>query len=112
MYFSLIRKKVILSLITKTVTNKTLKITAQLLYALYAGKSFERLIFNEIFSFSQAKNLLLPNQSGFEPGDSCINHVHLVMMDLKLEVFSWIYLKPSIKSGMNGLNLNLSKMVF
>ena len=93
-------------------TNKTLKITAQLLYALYAGKSFERLIFNEIFSFSQAKNLLLPNQSGFKPGDSCINHVHLVMMDLKLEVFSWMYLKPSIKSGMNGLNLNLSKMVF
>ena len=25
------------------------------------------------------------------------------MMDLELEVFSWIYLKPSIKSGMKGL---------
>ena len=33
------------------------------------------------------------------------------MMDLKLEVFSWIYLKPSIKFDMKGLYLNLSKTV-
>ena len=36
----------------------------------------------------------------------------LLMMDLKLQVFSWIYLKPLIKFGIKGLYLNLSKMVF
>ena len=39
------------------------------------GKFFERLIFNEMFSFFLANNLLAPNQSGFKPGDSCINQL-------------------------------------
>ena len=37
------------------------------------GKSFERLMFNEMFNFFLANNLLAPNQSGFKPGNSCIN---------------------------------------
>ena len=73
-----------------------------------------------MFSLILANNLLAHNQSGFKPGDACINQVlsivmrfiHLLMMDLKLGVFSWIHLKPSIKSGMKGLCLNLSKTVF
>ena len=40
---------------------------------LICGKVFERLIFNEIFSFLLENNLVPPNQSGFKPGDSCIN---------------------------------------
>ena len=66
------------------------------------GKIFERLIFNEIMFL----------------GDSCINQlllmkfIHLLMIDLKLEAFAWIYLKHSIKFGMKGLYLNLSKTVF
>ena len=79
---------------------------------------FERLILNEMFSFFLAINLLVPNQSGVKPGDSCINqylsithdvyssfvHIFVILfifiqiMDLKLEVFSWMYLKTSIKS--------------
>ena len=60
-------------------------------------KIFERLIFNETLSFFLANNLIAPNESGFKPGDSCINQllsitheifIHLLMMDLKLEVFS------------------------
>ena len=39
------------------------------------GKIFERLIFNEMFSFFLSNNLLAPNQSGFKPGDSCINQL-------------------------------------
>ena len=39
------------------------------------GKFFERLVFNEMFLFFLANNLLAPNQSGFKPGDSCINQV-------------------------------------
>ena len=38
-------------------------------------KLFERLIFNEMFSFFLANNLLAPNQSGIKPGDSCINQL-------------------------------------
>ena len=44
--------------------------------------------------FFLANDLLAPNQSGFKPGDSCINQLlsitqetYLLMMDLKLEVF-------------------------
>ena len=37
------------------------------------GKIFGRLIFNEMYSFFLANNLLAPNQSGFKSGDSCIN---------------------------------------
>ena len=65
-------------------------------------------------------NLLAPNQSGFKLCDSCINQsvsitdeiYSSLMMDLKLEVFSWIYIKPLIKFSMRGLYLNLSKTVF
>ena len=38
-------------------------------------KVFERLIFNEMFSFLLENNLVSPNQSGFKPGDSCINQL-------------------------------------
>ena len=37
------------------------------------GKIFEKLIFNEMFKFFIENNLISPNQSGFKPGDSCIN---------------------------------------
>ena len=40
------------------------------------GNFLERLIFNEIFSFFLANNLA-PNQSGFKPGDSCINQLSI-----------------------------------
>ena len=39
------------------------------------AKVFERLIFNEMFSFLLENNLVSPNQSGFKPGDSCINQL-------------------------------------
>ena len=39
------------------------------------GKIFESLIFNELFNFFFENNLILPNQCGFKPGDSCINQL-------------------------------------
>ena len=39
------------------------------------GKIFERLIFNEMFGFLIENNLISSNQSGFKPGDSCINQL-------------------------------------
>ena len=37
------------------------------------GKIFEKLFFNKMFTFFFSNNLISPNQSGFKPGDSCIN---------------------------------------
>ena len=42
---------------------------------LICQKIFERLIFNELFNFLLENNLIFSNQSGFKPGDSCINQL-------------------------------------
>ena len=39
------------------------------------GKILERLIFNKMFRFFIANNLISSNQSGFKPGDACINQL-------------------------------------
>ena len=39
------------------------------------GKIFERLIYNSLFEFFIANELIYSNQSGFKPGDSCINQL-------------------------------------
>ena len=39
------------------------------------GKIFERLIFNEMFKFFIENELISPNQSEFERGDSCANQL-------------------------------------
>ena len=50
------------------------------------GKFFERFIFNEMFSFFffVANNLLTLYQSGFKPGDSCINQ----LLSITHEIYS------------------------
>ena len=39
------------------------------------GKIFERLIFNNLFNYFTENNLLSPHQSGFIPGDSCVQQL-------------------------------------
>ena len=39
------------------------------------GKILERLMFNEMFNFFIGNKLISSNQSGFKPGDSCINQL-------------------------------------
>ena len=39
------------------------------------SKIFERLSYNEMFTFFTENNLISPNQSGFRPGDSCVNQL-------------------------------------
>ena len=48
------------------------------------GKTFERLVFNEMFSFFLANNFLVSNQSGFKPGNSCINQ----LLSITHEIYS------------------------
>ena len=51
------------------------------------GKILERLIFNEMFIYFSANKIISKNQSGFQPGNSCINQLlpkkflHLLIMD-------------------------------
>ena len=40
-----------------------------------AGKIFERILYNNMYEFFTESNLISPNQSGFKPGDSCINQL-------------------------------------
>ena len=40
-------------------------------------KIFERLLYNQIYSFFIEKNFIYLNQSGFWLGDSCINNLYL-----------------------------------
>ena len=39
------------------------------------GKIFERLICNDLFEYFTENDLISQNQSGFKPGDSCINQL-------------------------------------
>ena len=56
------------------------------------GKIFERLLYNEMLNFFLENNLISQKQSGFGPGDSCINqllsinHEILSAFDIGLEV--------------------------
>ena len=59
-------------------------------------KIFERLLYSDIFGFFLDKGLISANQSGFKPGDSCINQslsitiifTNILMMVMMLEMFS------------------------
>ena len=39
------------------------------------SKVFERLLYNNMFSFFSENDLISPKQSGFRPGDSCTNQL-------------------------------------
>ena len=37
------------------------------------GESFKRILYNSVFHFLNQNDLISPAQSGFKPGNSCIN---------------------------------------
>ena len=39
------------------------------------GKIFEKIVFNDVFSYLQSNGLITKNQSGFRPGDSTTNQL-------------------------------------
>ena len=39
------------------------------------GRIFERILYNSLFDFLNQNDLISPAQSGFKPGDSCINQL-------------------------------------
>ena len=92
------------------------------------GKILERLMFNEMFNFFIENKLISSNQSGFKPGDSCINqllsitHEIYESFDVGLEVRS-VFLDISkafdkvwhdgiiYKLTQNGISRNLLKLL-
>ena len=46
------------------------------------GKIFERLLYNQMFEFFIRNDLISQNQSGFKPGDSCINQLFAITHEI------------------------------
>ena len=67
------------------------------------GKLFEKLIFNEIFSFLGREKLLNTNHSGFRPFDSCLNQ----LLTINHEIFSSFDCNPSLE--VRSIFLDISK---
>ena len=66
------------------------------------GKIFEKPIFNKMFKFFIEKDLISPNQSGFKPGDSCINQI--------LSITHEIYRSFDCGYEVRGVFLDISKV--
>ena len=75
------------------------------------GKILEKIIFNNLYSYLHANNLLTKNQSGFRPGDSTTNQLFFLMKSirplivqspLKLEQFFLTFQKLLTRYGMMG----------
>ena len=73
------------------------------------NKIFERLVYNEMFTFFTENNLISPNQLDFRPGDSCVNQLLVVTHEIYKSfdegfevrgVFLDISLKLSIRNDM------------
>ena len=67
------------------------------------GKIFEKVIFNQIYSFLLEEKLLNQNQSGFRPSDSCINQLLAITHD----IFEAFDVNPSLE--VRSVFLDISK---
>ena len=65
------------------------------------GKIFERLLYNQMYSFFIENNLISVNQSGFRQGDSCINQL--------ISITHEIYRSMDLGCEVRGLFLDISK---
>ena len=70
---------------------------------LICGKIFEKLIFNALYSFFEARKVLSQCQSGFKKNDFCINQ----LVSITHEIYSTFDCHPSLE--VRGVFLDLSK---
>ena len=70
---------------------------------LICGKTFEKLIFNPLYSFFEDHKLLNPYQSGFKKNDSCINR----LVSITHEIYSAFDCNTSLE--VRGVFLDLCK---
>ena len=50
------------------------------------GKILKRLMFNEMFTLLIKNSLISQNQSGFKPGDSCVNQLLSIMREILRQI--------------------------
>ena len=74
-YFPIEWKKANVVSVHKKGDNQILKNYQPISLLPIAGKIFERLLYDRMFEFFIASNLIYKNQSGFRPGDSCIDQL-------------------------------------
>ena len=67
------------------------------------GKIFDRLIFNSLFNYFIENNLLSPHQSGFIPGDSCVQK----LISISHEIYNVLDCNLSLE--VRGVFLDISK---
>ena len=67
-------------------------------------KFFERLIYNNLFEYFIENDLTSQNQSGFKPGDSCINRL--------ISITHEIYLSFDERLELRGVFLYISKAFY
>ena len=87
-----------------------------------SGKIFQRLIYNKMFEYFIKNDLISHNQSGFKPGDSCINqllsitHEIYKSFDQGYETRCVLYFlanrKPLIRFGTKISFINLKKTAY
>ena len=65
------------------------------------GKIFERLIYNNLFEYFIENDLISQNQSGFKPGDSCLNQL--------ISITHEIYRSFDVGLEVRGVFLDISK---
>ena len=70
------------------------------------GKVFERLIFSSWFNYFTESHLLSPHQSGFIPGDSCVQQ----LISITHEIYNAFDCNPSLE--VRGVFLDISKAFY
>ena len=70
------------------------------------GKILERLVFNEMFEFFIENRLISSSQSGFKPGDSCINQ----LLSITHEIYSYFDEGLEVRSGFLAISKAFDKM--
>ena len=65
------------------------------------GKIFERIIFNPIFIYLEKNSLPCPNQSRFQPFDSCENQLSIVH-----DIYANFYQHPTLEVRANLLDIS------
>ena len=70
------------------------------------GKIFERFILNEMFIYFSANKLISKNQSGFRPGDSCINQ----LLSVTQKIFTFFDNGLKVRSVFLGISKGFDKV--
>ena len=73
------------------------------------GEVFERLLYNNMFSFFSENDLISAKQSGFRPGDSCNNQLISIAHEIYSSFDDGHVVKRLIDFGMNACFSSYSK---